>query len=301
MALLMRIFATGMLLLFTIAGKADEQPDPQFEVTQVAPGLYMLSGVGGFVGGNIGLSIGPDGVVIIDDAMPPFLDKLTAKIKTVTQQPLDFLINTHVHGDHTGNNATLGKQGVRIVAHKNLRQHMVSKGIPGVDGVIDAPSEALPVITFSEEMTFYLNNNTANVFHVAHAHTDGDAVIHFRNLNVIHTGDVLFNGLFPFIDLQSGGSIDGYIAGQKQILAKADNGTKIIPGHGPLASKADLEAAISMLEETRDIVAKLVADGKSEEEVVKLNPLTKYEKWSWGFINTEGMTRQLYKGLKQAM
>jgi len=189
-----------------------------FSTTEVAPGLYMLMGVGGFTGGNIALSVGDDGVVMIDDSMPPMLDIMKAAISTVTDKPVDFLINTHVHGDHTGNNETFGSSGTRIVAHSNLRQHMLDKGIRGEKGMITAPKASLPVITFDHSMNFHLNGYDANIFHVANAHTNGDIVIHYTNANVIHTGDVLFNGLFPFVDSSSGGSLDNFIKAQKRNL-----------------------------------------------------------------------------------
>jgi cyclase len=288
----------GLLLSASMSVVAAEAPKLSFAATEVSPGIYMLSGVGGFTGGNIGLSIGEDGVVMIDDSMPPMLDIMNTAIKSVTDKPVDFLINTHVHGDHTGNNTSMGQAGTRIVAHENLRKHMLDKGIQGKEGMVPAPKAALPVITFSHAMSFHLNGEDAELIHLANAHTDGDAVIHFKNANVIHTGDTLFNGMFPFIDLDSGGSVDGYISAQQSILAMANDDTKIIAGHGPLASKKDLQASIDMLIDVKNIIGQLVKSGKSEEEVVKLNPLAKYhDRWNWVFITTERMTRQIYKGL----
>ncbi len=298
---LITLAAISGLLSISLASFAEEKAKLSFSTTEVAPGLYMLKGVGGFTGGNIGLSTGKDGVVMIDDSMPPMLDIMKSAIKSVSDKPVDFLINTHVHGDHTGNNENLGNEGVRIVAHENLRRHLLDKGVATPEGNKPAPKAALPVITFSHAMNFHLNGNDAHIFHVANAHTDGDAVIHFKNVNVIHTGDTLFNGMFPYIDINSGGSVDGYISAQKQILALSDKQTKIIPGHGELASKKDLAASIAMLEESKKLIEDLIAKGKSEEEVVQLNPLKKYHaKWNWGFITTERMTRQMYKGLSEA-
>ncbi|RHW75393.1 MBL fold metallo-hydrolase [Colwellia sp. RSH04] len=277
---------------------AQENSKLSFSTTEVAPGLHMLIGVGGFTGGNLGLSVGDDGVILIDDSMPPMLDIMNTAIKSITDKPVDFLINTHVHGDHTGNNEALANSGAHIVAHKNLREHLLTKGVKGKDGMEPAPKAALPVITFSNEMNFHLNNEDAHIFHVAHAHTDGDAVIHFTSSNVIHTGDTLFNGMFPYIDINSGGSINGYIAAQQKILSLSNDKTKIIPGHGPLATKADVQASISMLKDAKNIIEKLISKGQTEEDIVALNPLKKYhDKWNWGFITTERMTRQMVKGL----
>jgi cyclase len=298
MKLLKKLSVIAAITSSALSIAAEKQAEVDFATIEVSPGLYMLSGVGGFTGGNLGLSVGSDGVVLIDDSMPPLLDKMKAAIKKVANAPVDFLVNTHVHGDHTGNNESLGNSGTHIVAHQNLRQHLLTKGIASPKGNVPAPKAALPVITFSHSMNFHLNDNDAHIFHVANAHTDGDAVIHFRNLNVIHTGDTFFNKMFPYIDLKSGGSVDGYIAAQKKVLSLSNDSTKIIPGHGGLASKQDLAASLAMLEDAKSLITALIKEKKSEDEVVKLNPLKKYHKqWDWQFITTERMTRQLYKGL----
>jgi len=298
---LIRVLSISTLLAICFTATAEEQKnDPNFATTEVAPGIYMLMGVGGFTGGNIGLSIGDDGVVMIDDSMPPLLDKMKAAIKKVTKKPVDFLINTHVHGDHTGNNKSIGEDGTRIVAHENLRINMLTKGLKTKEGNKPMPKAALPVITFSHAMSFHLNGEDARIFHVENAHTDGDAVIHYQNANVIHTGDTFFNGLFPYIDLDNGGSVDGYISAQQKIISLSNDKTKIIPGHGPLADKKQLQTAVDMLIDVKKLVNAEIKKGKSEDEVVKENPLKKYhEKWNWGFITTEKMTRQVYKSLKK--
>jgi glyoxylase-like metal-dependent hydrolase (beta-lactamase superfamily II) len=289
-------------LSLSLLATAEEAKKPElgFATTEVAPGIYMLSGVGGFTGGNIGLSIGDDGVVMIDDSMPPLLDKMKAAVKSITNKPVDFLINTHVHGDHTGNNKSMGEDGTRIVAHDNLRINMLVKGLQTAEGKKPMPKAALPVITFSHAMSFHLNGEDARIFHVANAHTDGDAVIHYKNANVIHTGDTFFNGMFPYIDINNGGNVDGYIAAQAKMISVANADTKIIPGHGPLSNVAELKTSLAMLKDSRAIIAKLIKQGKTEQQVIDENPLQKYHKdWNWGFITTEKMTRQVYKSLKQ--
>lgn len=266
------------------------------QVTQVAEGLYMLSGVGGFTGGNVGLSVGDDGVILIDDAMPSTLNLLQDAIKGITTKPIDFLINTHVHGDHAGNNEVYGHEGAHIVAHENLRKYLLAKGVKTSKGAKPVAKSALPVITFSDSIDFHLNGKDAHVFHVPNAHTDGDAMIHFTNVNVIHMGDTLFNRKFPYIDLTGGGSLDGYIAAQKTALKLVNDETKIIPGHGPLGNKKDLENSIAMLEYARDSIGSLYKQGKTEAEIVSINPLKeKYSNWAWGFINLEKMTKQIYQ------
>lgn len=297
---LLKLTLISSTLMASCIGFAQDATTPDFATTEVSKGLYMLSGVGGFTGGNIGLSVGEDGVVMIDDSMPPLLDKMKRAIASVTPNKVDFLINTHVHGDHIGNNEAMGKDGTHIVAHDNLRRHLIKKGVRTQEGMKPAPKHALPVITFSKSMSFHLNGEEANIFHVAHAHTDGDAIIHFKDANVIHTGDTFFNGMFPYIDLASGGSVKGYIKAQQRVIDMSNDQTKIIPGHGPLATKKDLQAAVDMLIDSKKLIKALVKAGKSEDEVVKANPLKKYhDKWNWQFITTERMTRQIYKGITQ--
>ena len=284
----------ALLAASTLHAQNDEI---SFQATELAPGLHMLQGVGGFAGGNLGLLVGDDGVVLIDDSMPPLSDKVLGAIAELTDQPVDFLINTHVHGDHVGNNATFAQAGATIVAHDRLRERLLTEGMGNTPG--PPPADALPVVTFSDSVTFHLNGRSAYVFHVAAAHTDGDAVIHFRGDNVIHAGDVLFNRLFPFIDLDSGGTVDGFIAAQKRILALTDGETKIIAGHGELAGREDLAAAIAMLEDAQSRVRALVDAGKSDDEIVAENPLADYhDVWNWGFITTERMTRTLLRDLR---
>ncbi len=267
--------------------------------TEVTPGLYMLEGVGGFVGGNMGLSIGPDGVVLMDNGLSSSLGLIKEAIAGLTDKQVDFLVNTHIHGDHMGNNIKFGSEGSRIIAHENLRKSLVENGMPRSGGK-PAPKASLPVITFGDAVSFHLNGDDMRVFHVEKAHTDGDAVIYFKKANVIHTGDAMFNGLFPYIDYSHGGSLDGYINAQKTMHELADDNTKIIPGHGPIASKQDLKAAIDMLEDVKGIVGKLMAEGKEIDEILEINPLSKYhDAWNWGFITTERMTRQVYQGIRQ--
>ena len=271
-----------------------------YKSTELAPALYMLEGEGGFAGGNMSLSMGEDGVVLIDDGLPPLTAKLLTAIGKLTRGPIEFVINTHAHGDHVGGNELLGKNGATIVAHDNLRFRMISDGMPTPDGTVPTPRDALPVLTFSDAVTFHLNGREAFVFHVEHAHTDGDAVIHFREDNVIHAGDVMFNRLFPYIDLDSGGSVEGFIAAQERILALADEQTKIVPGHGELADRKDLVAAVEMLKDARDRVRKRVGAGQSEEEILAANPLADYhDDWNWEFITTERMTKTLYRALTE--
>jgi len=288
--------ALAALLLVPLPSFAQEENKATFATEKLSSGIYMLSGKGGFVGGNVGLSMGEDGVVLIDNGMPSSLAILQTAIAGITTRPIDFLINTHVHGDHIGNNETMSEAGASVVAHKNLRKHLQEKGMQGKP----ATRGMLPVITFSKEMSFHLNGDDAKLIHVPNAHTDGDSVIYFEKTNIIHAGDTFFNGMFPFIDLNSGGSVDGFIAAQQRILAMSNDKTKIIPGHGPLATKKDLERNLAMLVDAKKIIAKHVEQNKSEEDVVRANPLAKYSSdYNWRFITTEKMVRQIYAGLTQ--
>ena len=286
-------FLIGLLLIIISAGSIlAQETEITFKSTELSEGLFMLEGQGGFAGGNLGLLTGSDGIILIDDALEPLAGKVIKAVQRHTGQPVDFVINTHVHGDHVGGNAALHQTGATIITHDNIRRRMLAD---------NAARDALPEVTFSDSVTFHLNGHTALVFHVPHAHTDGDAAIRFSDINVIHSGDLLFNGLFPFIDLDSGGSVSGYIVGQEKLLSMADADTKIISGHGPLASKADLQAAHDMLADALARVKRQVDAGKSEAEILADNPLALYhDDWNWGFITTERMTRTLYRSLTES-
>lgn len=262
----------------------------EITTTDLGHGIFMLQGFGG----NIGVSVGKDGVFVIDDQFAQLAPKVLAAIAELSNKPIDYVINTHWHGDHTGGNAALGNAGAVIVAHDNVRVRLASAPEP--------PGEsALPVVTFSESTTFYYNGHEIHVLHPEIAHTDGDAVIHFRDIDVIHAGDILFNGLYPFIDLDSGGNIDGYLAALERLADLAGPETQIIAGHGPLASKVDVQKSIAMLTDAKRRVAKLIAEGKSLEEVKAADPLSNYHAdWAWAFITGERMTEIYYHGLQPA-
>lgn len=268
----------------------DKTDSVHYSVTDLSGGLMMLKGEGGFTGGNIILLDGDDGLVMIDDGMPKFFDLLNAKIKELVGKPVDFIINTHLHGDHVGNNAGFAKSGAHIIAHDNVRKKLAIKEGP--------ESRSLPVFTFNDRFTSHLNGQPMQSIHLREAHTDGDTAVYFPESNVIHAGDVFFNGMFPFIDLDNGGSVKGYIAAQTAIAAMANEKTKIVPGHGPLASKPDLLQAIKMLTDAQDKVQRLIDKGLSLSQVVAANPLKSYDKkWSWNFITTEKITKAIYTSL----
>lgn len=287
----MRII-TLLVLAMTSVVQAEESQNP-FEATEVAPGIYMLAGTGEqFVGGGVGLLVGDDYVVLIDDVMMPTAPALLEKVQEIAGRPVDFVINTHVHGDHVGGNELVAKDGAVIVAHENLRKRMKA------DPKLNTGPGALPVITFSDNVTFHINGQEAFVFHVENAHTDGDAVIHFRDANVIAPGDVSFRGIFPFIDLDNGGSVAGFEVAMQKLIDLADADTKFISGHGPVGTRAGLEQDLAMLIDAESRVEALLVTGKTEEEIVVANPLADYhDDYNWEFITTERMTRTLIRSL----
>ncbi|MCH2191242.1 MAG: MBL fold metallo-hydrolase [Gammaproteobacteria bacterium] len=279
-------------------GHGNGEPKLGFKTEKVSGSVYMLSGDGGFTGGNIGLSIGEDGVAMIDNGLPSVIELLKTEIAKTTDKPVDYLINTHVHGDHIGNNAAYGASDTQIVSHDNLRKSLKEKGMAiGGGKNIPAPKAHLPVITFSDQMTIHLNGDAAQIIHFAKAHTDGDAVIKFKEANVIHTGDILFNGMFPYIDTSNGGSYVGVKAALQGIYDMADEETLIIPGHGPIAKKENIASTIAMLEESYNAVKALRDKGMSEQEIIAAKPLEEFSSFHWGFITTEKMIQQLLEAL----
>ena len=294
---LTKLAITTALTLTTLASNALAKEDSalSFNTTKISDTLYMLSGSGGFTGGNVALTVGEDGVAMIDNGLSSVFEILKAEIAHITDQPIDYLINTHVHGDHIGNNHAFGDEGAQIVSHENLRASLIKKDTK--EGTSSTRSQ-LPILTFNDRMTIHINGDAAKITHFDHAHTDGDAVVYFQNDNVLHTGDILFNGLFPFIDDRNGGSLAGVIRALDGIIDMTDDNTKIIPGHGPLATKADVVKTVAMLKEARVLVKAMVDAGKTDDEIIKANPLVKYQSYNWGFISTEKMTKQVLNAVR---
>ena len=286
----MRIFIVLALFISTIAVAQNEPPE--YQSTEVAPGIEMVTGANGFVGGNMAILVGEDYVAMIDDGLAPIAPDLLAYATNSAGRSINFMINTHVHADHTGGNAHFAEKGTVIFAHENIRKRLLQDSTPaGGDG-------GLPVVTFADGVTFHLNGLEARVIHSPSAHTDGDAFIHFPGVNVIHAGDLLFHNLFPYIDLGNGGSVDGYIAAQQTILDLADETTKIIPGHGELTDKAGMQGDLDFLRSAQRQVRELVAEGLTEDEILERDPLAEFSAVrNWNFITTERMTRTLVQDL----
>ena len=296
----MRVRFLAPALAFALATPvlAQQQDFSKVEVQseKVADGVYMLKGAGG----NIGLSIGPNGSLVIDDQYAPLSDKILAAIKALTPDPVRFVVNTHWHGDHTGGNENLARTGAFLVAHENVRKRMGSEQFIAMfnQKVPASPEAALPVVTFAEGVTFHWNGDEVRAFHVAPAHTDGDTVVQFVKADVVHMGDCFFNGNFPFIDTSSGGKVDGIVAAADRVLGGVTDKTKIIPGHGPVASKADLQAYRDTVKSVRDRVAKLKAEGKTKEAAVAAKPTAEFDaKWGQGFIKHDVFVGLVYDSL----
>jgi glyoxylase-like metal-dependent hydrolase (beta-lactamase superfamily II) len=286
------IFRLSIILCFMLSTsvKAQNFDDVTIETVKLSDHVYMLVGAGG----NIGVSVGDDGVFIIDDQYAPLSPKIVAAIKTLTDKDLKFLVNTHHHGDHTGGNANMKKLGATIIAHDNVRQHLEMNDS-------ENNKDGLPIITFNDKLSLYINGEKVSVFHVGHAHTDGDAMLYFTEGNVLHTGDVYFNGMYPFIDLDSGGTVNGYIEAVKQGINAINDDTKIIPGHGKVSNKAEYNTFLTMLETLKVAVLVEINKGKTEDEVADDTTITKtYDDlgYSWAFINSEKIRRTFYRGLK---
>lgn len=294
----MRTIVLAALMAASTATNALAQRDfskVEIKSTLVAPGIYMLEGAGG----NIGLSVGDDGAFLIDDQFAPLADKIKAAVALASDRQVKFLVNTHWHGDHAGGNEPFKADGAIIVAHDNARKRL-KEGIAEGDFKVDPASPgALPVVTFSDSVSFFWNGQDIRVRHPAPAHTDGDALVFFETANVVHMGDVFFSGRYPFIDVASGGGIDGFIAAQESALALMNADTKIIPGHGPLSGKAELAEQTEMLKDVRARIKALIDRGLDEKAALKARPLKDLDKkWAWQFISGDDMTRAAYQSLK---
>jgi len=286
------VLITAFMSLVPIA----QSDEVKIMATPITEQIYMITGKGG----NIGVFIGEDGTFLIDDQFAPLTEKIVAAIKSVGGDFPKFLINTHYHGDHTGGNENLGQGGTLIFSHDNVRDRL-STGYSIVEFGMKQKAisrEGLPVVTFSEDISFHLNGDSIHATHVPHSHTDGDSFIHFKAANVIHAGDLFFNGFYPFIDVSHGGSLKGMIKGVDKVLSLADDNTKIIPGHGPLGDKAQLASYHQMLKAAYERLRKLKAEGKTAQEAAAANPLADLEAtWGDGIFKSDRWIEIIYSGI----
>jgi cyclase len=292
-----RFIAAAAFALATIPALAQQDfSKVEIKATRITNTTYMLTGAGG----NIGLSVGDDAVFIVDDQFAPLTPKIVAAIAQVTPKPIKFVLNTHWHFDHTGGNENLGKAGALILAHHNVRKRMSTEQLIDFLNMKTKPDpkDALPVVTFSADMSLHLNGEEIRAIHMPNAHTDGDSVVHYTGSDVIHMGDIYFNGFYPFIDAESGGSADGVVAACDRVLAIATEKTRIIPGHGPLSNTAELKAFRDMVATISGRVKALVAQGKSLEDIKAAKVSADHdEKWGKGFIKPERFAEMLARPL----
>ena len=292
----MKRFSIGFLTLAlaTVALAQRDFSNVAVTATKVSGNIYMLVGAGG----NIGVTAGEDGIVIVDDQYAPLAPKIKEALRALTDKPLRFVLNTHFHPDHTGGNEIFGEQAP-IVAHTNVRKRLVSGATLFGEKVPPAPKAALPVLTFDDKVSIHINGEEVRAVHFPHGHTDGDLVIYFTQSNVVHMGDHFFNGMFPFIDIDNGGSVLGMLKNLETIHGSLPADVKIIPGHGPLATKDDLARAITVLRETTAVVREGIRKGKSLEQLKEEKVLAKYEEWGKGFMKTDFFMEILYRDLSQ--
>jgi cyclase len=285
------VILPGLFLAISVSGQQDFSK-VQIKASKVAGSVYMLEGAGG----NIGVSVGEDGIVIVDDQFAPLAGKIKETLKKLSDKPLRFVLNTHFHGDHSGGNAQFSKEAT-ILAHENVRKRL-AEGTKVLGGEVrPSEREALPVITFNDRATVHLNGEDIRAVHFPHGHTDGDSVIFFPKSNVVHMGDDFVTYGFPFVDVGNGGSVSGMIAGCEKVLQMTSADTKFIPGHGPISTAVDLRKYVDMLKETRGLVAESLKKGKTIEQMKQEKLLARFDDLGKGFIKTDAWIDVLYADL----
>jgi cyclase len=271
----MRALLLVAVLFASINGTSAQEKAVEFSTFQLSDTVYMLKGRGG----NVGISTGEDGLYIIDDQVKPVTSQLLQAIRKISKEPIRFVINTHYHADHVGGNETIGAAGAVIIAHDNIRKRMTTEQVSIFmnNTTPPYPKGALPVVTFNDRMSLHLNGETATAYYVAEGHTDGDAIIHFPESNVIHMGDMYFNGLYPYVDLDAGGAMQGMVAAADLALSMADESTRIIPGHGPLAVTEDLKGYREFLIKAGANVQELIDQGLDLQQIIAAEPTKEWD------------------------
>jgi len=290
-----KLYLFIFIILFAISAVAALWQDftkIEIKATKVAGSVYMIAGtddMAAFSGGNIAVSVGEDGALMVDSKMAPLGNQIRAAIHNLGGSSPKYILNTHVHGDHTNGNSAFSREGT-IVAHTNVRKRLSDK-----------PENIWPVITFDQSMSIHMNGEEIQATHYAEGHTDGDAVIHFKGSNVMHLGDHWFNELLPYVDLDNGGTVQGYMANIKRILDQIPDDIKLIPGHGDLANKEDLRNFHRMLQETVSLVTEKMKAGKSLDDIKKEGLQEEWKSWSWSFISTERWIETIHKSYSKEM
>jgi len=263
------------IIIATISSATAQDKKVEFETFQLSETVYMLKGRGG----NVGISTGEDGLFIIDDQVKPVTEQLLKAIRKISDKPIRFVINTHYHADHTGGNETIGGAGAVIISHDNIHKRMTTEQVSiFMKSTTPAYAKAaLPIVTFNDRMSLHLNGEVATAYHVAHGHTDGDSIIHFPASNVIHMGDMFFNGLYPYVDLDAGGSLQGMVEAADLALTMADDSTRIIPGHGPLAMTEDLKSYRDFLIKASTNVQALIDQDLGLEQIIAAKPTEEWD------------------------
>lgn len=296
----LRCLAPLLLAALAPAAIAQDVSKVEVETTQVAEGVYALKGAGG----NLGLVVGSDRAFLVDDQYAPMVPKIRAAIGAITDKPVSFVLNTHWHGDHTGGNEAFAQSGTLVVAHDNVRTRLSSDQVMAAfDRTVPAaPKGALPVITFNDQISFHVGGHTVRAIHFPSAHTDGDAIVHLPETNVIHTGDLVFYGLYPVVDYSNGGSLKGMADATARLLAISDEDTRFIPGHGPaVIGRKEIAEYLEMLRVVHARLEKLIGEGKTLEEVLAARPTAEFdEKWGKGFLPPERWVRINYQGMAPA-
>ncbi|MCH8873116.1 MBL fold metallo-hydrolase [candidate division KSB1 bacterium] len=283
-----KLYLFIFIILFAISAVAALWQDfakVEVKATKVAGSVYMIAGtddMAAFSGGNIGVSVGEDGVIMVDSKFAPLGDKIKAAIKEIGGDLPKYVINTHVHDDHLNGNSVFSADGT-IIAHTNIRKRLADK-----------PKNLWPVITFDQSLSIHMNGEEIKAIHYPKGHTDGDAIIYFTGSNVVHMGDHLFNKMFPFVDLNSGGTVQGFMANTKKTLEEIPENVKLIAGHGPLASKADLQENYRMLQETVALVTQKMKAGTSLDDIKKEGLQEEWKSWSWNFITEERWIEKIH-------
>ena len=279
-----------------IAQEADRFAAVEIKAQPLGEGIAVLFGAGG----NIGVSYGPDGTVLIDDQFAPLTPRLQAAIAGLGAEPVKYLINTHWHGDHTGGNENFGQAGALIMAHDHVRERMLGIQKFGRGNDPASPGVALPTVTYHDGLKLHLNGDEVHVKHMKHGHTDGDSIIFWKKANVLHMGDLFFHKMsLPFIDLASGGNARGVLAAAEAALTMADDGTQIIPGHGPMATRADLIAYRDMMKTVITAVERAQGQGKSLEQVQAMKPAAQWDVNPDAFIKGDAFVEAVYRSLQR--